>query len=87
LPQFITTKTFSIDNPRLSDTEMSRSYSRTALKQRAAAEGITAKQFDEVYQVCHDTASFELWDSSEEAQDYMAELWTRSILCKLFTAY
>jgi hypothetical protein len=80
-------KTFSIDNSRFSDTEMSCSYSRTALKQRAAAKGITAKQFDEVYQVCHDTASFELWDSSEESQDYMAGLWTRSILCKLFTAY
>jgi len=59
----------------------------SALRQRAAAEGITDKQLEEVYEVCHDQASFELWDASEEAQEYMAELWTINVLCRLSTAY
>jgi len=62
---------------------MHNSWKLLVLRQRAAAEGITTKQFEDVYEACHDMASCELWDDSEDAQNYMAELWTRSVLCKL----
>ncbi|KAE9379571.1 hypothetical protein N431DRAFT_500106 [Stipitochalara longipes BDJ] len=67
---------------------MISSHSRlSTLRDRAKAEGVMAKQFDEAYQVCHDMASCELWDSSEEAQDYMAEAWTSSVLFSNDTTY
>ena len=56
-----------------------------ALKVRAAANGITPTQFNEIYQGCHDAASFELCDASEVAKHYMVELWTRSVLCKFIS--
>ena len=59
-------------------------YSRYAvLKQQAVANGTTPTNFNEVCHGCLDTANLELQDATEEAQNYMAELWTRSLLCKL----
>jgi hypothetical protein len=59
-------------------------YSRfSALKERAAANGITAKQFDEVHNGFHETAIMQPWGASEDTKNYMEVLRSCSVLRKL----